>query len=55
MPRAALADSAAVEALKLCRERAFDIVISDFKMPEMNGAELLRAVQSLNRHRSAFS
>jgi len=36
-----------VEALDLCRQRAFDIVVSDFRMPEMNGVELLRAVQSL--------
>lgn len=33
------------EALSLLAERKFDIVISDIKMPEMNGFELLQAIK----------
>jgi CheY-like chemotaxis protein len=42
----ATADSAAA-ALRLARSRAFDVVISDIGMPEMNGYELAGALRSL--------
>lgn len=34
------------EALKLLQQQSFQLIISDFMMPEMNGAELLREVKS---------
>jgi len=34
-----------VEALALCAERSFDVVVSDMRMPRMNGAELLAEIQ----------
>lgn len=33
------------EALKLMEQRSFDVIVSDMRMPEMDGAELLRNVQ----------
>ncbi len=33
------------EALSMLAEKKFDIVISDIKMPEMNGFELLQAIK----------
>jgi len=41
---------AAETALKLARERRFDLIISDIGMPEMNGYELADAL----RHLSAY-
>lgn len=38
-----------VEALKMLLERQFDIVLSDWNMPEMNGIELLRAMRADSR------
>ncbi len=35
------------EGLEACRETTFDLVFSDFEMPNMNGAEFLRAVKRL--------
>ncbi|WP_323005259.1 PP2C family protein-serine/threonine phosphatase [Pseudorhodobacter sp.] len=38
-----------VSALALCRETAFDIVLSDWMMPEMNGLDFCRAFKALPR------
>lgn len=35
------------EALQRAREAAFDVVISDYRMPEMNGVAFLRAFRSI--------
>jgi DNA-binding NtrC family response regulator len=37
-----------VEALQMARERAVDIVLTDFKMPAMSGVELLDALKKMN-------
>jgi two-component system sensor histidine kinase/response regulator len=37
------------DALSLLSERQFQILISDLKMPEMNGFEFLKAVRALER------
>jgi CheY-like chemotaxis protein len=31
----------AAEALELCGEHSFDVVVTDYKMPKMNGVELI--------------
>ncbi len=36
-------------ALALLRENDFDLVVADFQMPEMTGAELIKAAQKLSR------
>jgi CheY-like chemotaxis protein len=33
------------EAVRLCRERSFDLVITDLVMPDMDGLELLRSLR----------
>lgn len=38
-----------VSALELCAETAFDIVLSDWMMPEMNGLDFCRAFKALPR------
>ncbi|BDU78293.1 response regulator [Mesoterricola sediminis] len=35
------------EGLALCKQQTFSLVFSDFEMPNMNGAEFLRAVKRL--------
>lgn len=38
-----------VSAMALCQETAFDIVLSDWMMPEMNGLDLCRSFKALPR------
>ena len=33
------------EALDLCAQKSFDIVITDFRMPKMNGVELIKELR----------
>ena len=37
------------EALKVVRDSQYDVMITDMKMPDMDGVELMRQVQSSNR------
>ena len=37
-------------AVALVRERAFDVVVSDYRMPGMNGIELLKLVRDAQPH-----
>lgn len=37
-----------VEALQLLKEHDYQLVISDYKMPQMNGAELLKRIKALH-------
>jgi two-component system chemotaxis response regulator CheY len=39
------------EALELARQTAFDLVLSDVNMPEMNGIELIRALRAESSYR----
>ena len=42
-------------ALELIREHAFDVVITDMKMPGMTGLELLREIKKINiKHAFSF-
>ena len=43
-----LQSSRPFDALALAREHAVDIVLTDFKMPEMSGVELLEALKKMN-------
>ena len=38
----------AIEALKLLEEKSFDIIISDFSMPKMDGLEFLKEVKEID-------
>jgi len=42
------------EALGLLRSKRYDLLISDFKMPVMNGLELLKAVRNENNNTSGL-
>lgn len=44
--------SSGTAALQLARERAFDVVISDIGMPEMNGCELAASLRRRAEYRS---
>lgn len=37
------------EALAMCQNRRFDLIISDWHMPKMNGLELLKAIRADER------
>lgn len=39
-----------VEALERCRETAYAAILSDFRMPHMNGVAFLREVRALQPH-----
>jgi len=36
------------KALALCRKNAFDLIVTDIRMPKMDGIEFLRRVKDLN-------
>jgi CheY-like chemotaxis protein len=38
----------AAEALELCGKRSFDVVVTDYKMPKMNGVELIVRLRKLH-------
>jgi CheY-like chemotaxis protein len=38
----------ATEALELCGKHAFDVVVTDYKMPKMNGVELIVRLRKLH-------
>jgi PAS domain S-box-containing protein len=42
------AAQSALEALELLKEKSFDIVVSDFSMPEMNGLEFFKKIKEKN-------
>ena len=37
-----------LEALEICRKESFDLVMTDYRMPEMNGLEFLKKVKQVN-------
>lgn len=43
-----LTSSTAAEALELCGKHSFDIVVTDYKMPKMNGIELIARLRKLH-------
>ena len=43
-----LTSSTAAEALELCGKHNFDVVVTDYKMPKMNGIELIGRVRKLH-------
>lgn len=38
----------AAEALELCGKHGFDVVVTDYKMPKMNGVELIGRLRKLH-------
>jgi CheY-like chemotaxis protein len=38
------------EGLKLYQSASFDVVVTDYRMPRMNGAELIQRIRKLNPH-----
>lgn len=45
-----VAAESAVEALHLLTDREVDIIVSDYKMPEMDGFEFLQALRSMDNY-----
>jgi CheY-like chemotaxis protein len=43
-----LTSGTAAEALELCGKHGFDIVVTDYKMPKMNGVELITRLRKLH-------
>jgi CheY-like chemotaxis protein len=43
-----IASSSATEALDVVGERPVDLIVSDYKMPEMNGFEFIEALRSID-------
>jgi CheY-like chemotaxis protein len=43
-----LTSATAAEALELCGKHAFDVVVTDYKMPKMNGIELIGRIRKLH-------
>ena len=45
----------AAEALELCGRQSFDVVVTDYKMPKMNGIELIGRLRKLHPATSVIS
>src|SRR5580698_10620316 len=43
-----MTSGAAAEALELCGKHTFDVVVTDYKMPKMNGVELIGRLRKLH-------
>jgi CheY-like chemotaxis protein len=43
-----LTASAAADALELCAKQTFDVVVTDYKMPKMNGIEFIARLRKLH-------
>lgn len=48
-----IASDSAAEALDLLSQKDVDIIVSDYKMPEMDGFEFLQALRSMDKDFSA--
>ncbi len=46
--------SSGKEALRILSDKPFDLVVSDMRMPEMNGAQFLRKVKKQNPNTMRF-
>jgi CheY-like chemotaxis protein len=43
-----LTSGTAADALELCSKHSFDVVVTDYKMPKMNGVELISRLRKLH-------